>query len=56
MRAKILFLFSIHRMGNNEGKFASPCPYVKRTLRKRIAQIGVIENAFLVSYLSRVLL
>ena len=56
MRANNVFLFSIHRVGNNEGKFASSSPYVKRTFRARKIQIRAIENAYFISYHSVVLL
>ena len=55
MRAKKLLLFSIDFVGNNEGKFASSCPYVKRTFCKGIIQIRVIENTYFFSYHSVVL-
>ena len=56
MRAKKLLLLSIDRLGYNEGKFASWCPYVKRAFRKGIIQIRVIENTYFISYHSVVLL
>ena len=56
MRAKKLLLFSIDFVGNNEGKFASSCPYIKRTFCKGIIQIRVIENTYFFSYHSVVLL
>ena len=56
MRAKKLLLFSIDFVGDNEGKFASSCPYIKRTFCKGIIQIRVIENTYFFSYHSVVLL
>ena len=56
MRAKKLLLFSIDFVGNNEGKFASSCPYIKRTFCNGIIQIRVIENTYFFSYHSVVLL